>query len=104
MPGIRLIAPNAINVDNVRVYYQPSFVLDGFKGSINVNEIERKYEAFMTRDASLPGMSGGPVFDVNGIVFGMDVACFHRDIQGSNPMRIDNGISIRCDMLLEFIN
>ena len=105
MPILQFRPPNRIDTRNVRVYYQPSFVLDGFTGNISVGGRMREYKGFITRDTSYPGMSGGPVFDVEGIVYGMDVACFHRTIQrGPNPIPVDNGISINCERLLKFIN
>lgn len=85
--------PNgSINVSNVRQYWQPTFIIDG----ITANNNGRIYQGFMTQDTSLNGMSGGPVFDPEGIVFGIDVAMLTREIpQKDRPsIMVHNGIVI----------
>lgn len=101
---IVFIPPSTLNVDNVRIYYQPTFVLDGFKGEHSYKGMAKKWEGFVTRDISYPGMSGGPVFDEAGFVHGMDVGTLDRTINREpNPIHISNGVSIGADVLLEFI-
>jgi len=103
---MRIRANNVIDMSQVRPYYQPTFVLDGFQGSIRDSTgTNRNYLGFMTRDASYPGMSGGPVFDTNGIVWGMDVAELGRRIpRPNNPINISNGIVLKSEIISGFIN
>ena len=79
-----------IDVNAVRKYYQPTFVIDYFT---SVDE-GRTHDGFMTQHTSLNGMSGGPVFGVDGQALGMDVATFGRQILIPNglQMMINNGI------------
>jgi len=97
-----------INTNNVRQYYQPTFVLDGAEARIqDPRGTVRSYSGFMTRDASYPGMSGGPIFDVDGIVWGMNVAHVSRNIPrppNPNPIEVINGISIKTEILSQVVN
>ncbi|KKM98229.1 hypothetical protein LCGC14_1160030 [marine sediment metagenome] len=76
----------SLNVNLVRKYWQPSFVIDQM--------IHKNIKSFITQHPSLPGMSGGPVFDINGKVYGMDYSSLARDIIGPDPMKIRNGVII----------
>lgn len=80
----------SINVNNVRQYWQPTFSIDG----AHINHNGKKYEGFITQDTSLRGMSGGPVFDTDGNVIGIDVATFTRQIklQNGENMPVNNGV------------
>lgn len=102
------IVEGRINTNNVRQYYQPTFVLDGADVQIGDSTgTIRSYSGFMTRDASYPGMSGGPIFDVDGIVWGMNVAHMSRNIPRPphpNPIEVINGISIKTEILSQVIN
>lgn len=81
----------SINVNNVRKYWQPTFMVDGFQGTIN----GKTYTGFMTQHASLKGMSGGPIFGSDGIVYGMDVAVIGREIPDpATPITVHNGIGV----------
>lgn len=82
----------SINVGNVRQYWQPTFIID----SITANNNGKNYLGFMTQDTSLNGMSGGPVFDTDGIVYGVDVAMLTREIpqKDRGPISVHNGIVI----------
>lgn len=79
-----------INVSNVRQYWQPTFIID----AITADNNGRTHVGFMTQDTSLQGMSGGPVFDINGIVYGIDVATLTRNISQKNrtPIEVHNGV------------
>lgn len=58
---------------------------------------------FITQNTSLKGMSGGPVFDINGLVYGMDVRTWTRTIKISEKesMSLRNGIAISVEELNE---
>jgi len=82
----------SINVGNVRQYWQPTFIIDSITANIN----GKNYLGFMTQDTSLNGMSGGPVFDTNGIVYGVDVAMLTREIPQKDigKISVHNGVVI----------
>ena len=50
----------------------------------------------MTQDMSLNGMSGGPVFDMEGFVHGVDTAFIHREIpQKDKPaIQVFSGVAL----------
>ncbi len=85
--------PNgSINVNAVRQYWQPTYIID----AVTVTDNGKNYIGFMTQDISLNGMSGGPVFDTDGIVHGIDTAFMHREIpQKDKPaIQVFNGIAL----------
>jgi trypsin-like peptidase len=99
--------PNgALNVSNVRQYWQPTFAIDG----AHINAHGRIYDGFITQDTSLRGMSGGPVFDVSGRVHGIDVATWTRNIPQQNgpDMIVNNGVVVGFhsiqDLLQQLLN
>lgn len=73
-----------IELSGVRRYFQPSFILDNANANVEGPGIIRHHDGFLVRDVGLFGMSGGPVFDINGDVLG---------VQGSvtNPRESRNG-------------
>ncbi|MFZ1675785.1 MAG: serine protease [Saprospiraceae bacterium] len=82
-----------LNVSNVRQYWQPTIMID----SVLPNSLYNKtYKTFLVQDASLNGMSGGPIFDLNGDVVGVASANFTRQIPRPNsvPLIVENGIGI----------
>lgn len=90
-----------IKIDNVRQYWQPTFLIDFARGTVN----NRNYNGFITQDTSLPGMSGGPVFDKYGKVCGMDVATFTREISKSDRPKdlLKNGLAIKVEEIKDFL-
>lgn len=82
----------SINVSAVRQYWQPTFIID----AVTIAENGKNYVGFMTQDISLNGMSGGPVFDTDGIVHGIDTAFVQREIpQKDKPaIQVFNGIAL----------
>ena len=91
----------SINVANVREYWQPTFVIDGVRVDIN----QRHYVGFMTQHTSLRGMSGGPVFDPEGLVCGMDVATLTRRIPEPNGREtvVPNGVALGIDAIRQLL-
>jgi len=57
----------------------------------------------MTQDISLNGMSGGPVFDTDGVVHGIDTAFLQREIPQKNKpaLQVFNGIAIENTSILD---
>jgi S1-C subfamily serine protease len=82
----------SINVSAVRQYWQPTFIID----AVTVADDGKNYIGFMTQDISLNGMSGGPVFDTDGVVHGIDTAFMQREIpQNDKPaIQVFNGIAL----------
>lgn len=60
-----------LDLAGVRRYFQPSFVLDRVNIQSKGSGTTRLHQGFLVRDVGLFGMSGGPVFDVDGIVLGI---------------------------------
>lgn len=88
MPKYSLNKDGALIVRNIRKYWQPTYVIDYF-------DVDAK-NTFITQHTSLSGMSGGPIFDVNGIVYGMDIQHFTRKINPPNedPIIVRNGVGL----------
>ncbi len=101
MPQIRQNEDGSINLSNVRQYWQPTFYIDGFTGEHN----GRQLDGFITQHTSLKGMSGGPVFDIGGLVAGMDMATFTRIIpeQGREDTIVPNGIATKSSRILQVL-
>lgn len=80
-----------LNVSGVRQYWQPTFIID----AITVTDETKNYLGFITQDTSLNGMSGGPVFDNTGVVYGVDTAFITREIPqafGKASIQVHNGV------------
>lgn len=85
--------PNgSLNVSSVRQYWQPTYVIDNF----SFNKDGKKFDGFLTQNESLPGMSGGPVFNRKGGVCGISLMFFSREIPLPNggPLIVHNGAAI----------
>jgi len=91
----------------VRRYFQPSFVLDRVAAKNNDrNGNVRVHDGFLVRDVGLFGMSGGPVFDVRGKVFGIQASVTEpRESKNSTGRTIvvENAIAIGSNRIMNFL-
>ena len=93
--------PHGGVVGNIRRYWQPTFVIDATQALIN----NRTYDGYIVQHTCLRGMSGGPVFDMQGRVRGMAVATLTRTIPepSGNPTVVANAIVIDVEHIRRFI-
>jgi S1-C subfamily serine protease len=88
-------------VANVRRYWQPTFVLDKTQAVVD----GRVYDGYLVGHPCFSGMSGGPVFDVEGKVQGMAVATLTRtepELNG-DPTVVRNGIVLDGEHIRAFV-
>lgn len=87
-----------VELGGVRRYFQPTFVLDQVTGTATgPTGIVRTHPGYLARDVGLFGMSGGPVFDVNGVVVGIQAAVTARRVSKNADGReisVENAIVI----------
>jgi S1-C subfamily serine protease len=96
------ISPRGGLVGNVRRYWQPTFVIDATETGID----GRTYEGYIVQHACFPGMSGGPVFDTEGMLRGMAAATLTRTIPalpGEPPTVVSNAIVIDVEHIRGFL-
>jgi S1-C subfamily serine protease len=95
------ISPQGGLVGNVRRYWQPTFVIDATEAVID----GRTYDGYIVQDPCLAGMSGGPVFDIEGKVRGMAAANLTRTIPepGGTPTIVRNGIVSHGEHIRRFV-
>jgi hypothetical protein len=95
------IHPNGGIIANVRRYWLPTYVLDMTQAVVD----GRVYDGYLVGHPCFSGMSGGPVFDVEGEVRGMAVATFTRtvpdDSGGQTPVK--NGIVLDVEHIRKFV-
>lgn len=82
----------SVNLSNVRQYWRPTVIIDSIEAAIN----HGTQTGFITEHSSLNGMSGGPVFDSDGEVCGIDVTTYLREIPEPNGGKtfVRNGVVI----------
>jgi S1-C subfamily serine protease len=88
-------------VANVRRYWQPTFVIDATQAVVD----GRIYDGYLVGHRCFSGMSGGPVFDIEGKVRGMAVATLTRtepELQG-DPTVVRNGIVLDAVHIRAFV-
>ena len=88
-------------VANVRRYWQPTFVIDATQAVVG----HRVYDGYLVGHPCFSGMSGGPVFDVEGRVRGMAAATVNRpepELNGDSTV-VKNGIVLDCEHIQAFI-
>jgi S1-C subfamily serine protease len=93
--------PDGGLITDVRRYWQPTFVIDVMQAVID----NRTYDGYVVQHTCLPGMDGGPVFDMQGKVRGMAAATLTRTIPdpGGTPTVVANGMVIDVEQIRRFI-
>jgi S1-C subfamily serine protease len=88
-------------VADVRRYWQPTFVIDATQAVVG----DRAYDGYIVGHPCFSGMSGGPVFDVEGKVRGMAAATVTRTEPQpeGDPTVVKNGIVLERDHIQAFI-
>jgi len=105
------IMPNnqgGLEVGGVRRYFQPTFVLDKIRVKSNngVGKI-RQHDGFLIRDVGLFGMSGGPVFDVDGIVVGIQGSITDPRVSqnaAGRTIAVENAVAIKSELVIDLAN
>jgi hypothetical protein len=96
-----------LELGGVRRYFQPSFILDYIKcGNKNVHGRVRTHDGFLVRDFGLYGMSGGPVFDIRGTVFGIQGSITSPRVStggSGQSVTVQNAIAIRSALMVELL-
>src|SRR5215212_11011322 len=95
------IKPDGGVLANVRRYWQPTFVIDATQAVVD----GRVYDGYLVGHPCFSGMSGGPVFDVDGKVRGMAVATLTRtepELKG-DPIVVRNGIVLDVEHIRAFV-
>ena len=95
-----------LEVGGVRRDFQPTFVLDNAViSSSSGQNVTRKHDGFLVRDVGLFGMSGGPVFDIRGIVVGMQGSVTQPRVStnGGRTISVENALAIRSGLILELL-
>lgn len=91
-----------IDVSQVRQYWQPTMKMDRIKKNTFFN---KPFDSLITQHPSLAGMSGGPIFDLDGKVIGVNTANSTRQIKRSTtPLQVENGIGIELSEVKAFVN
>jgi hypothetical protein len=100
-------AQGGLDLSGVRRYFQPSFVLDHIIcNSSNPHGKIRKHNGFLVRDLGLYGMSGGPVFDISGMVFGIQGSVTQpRTSSGgaASSITVQNAVAVRSSLMLNLL-
>jgi len=94
--------PLNFDVSSVRQYWQPTIKMDEFKPDFILN---KKFRSFITQHAALPGMSGGPIFNLDGEVIGLTSAVWPRKVPVNQTAHIDipNGIGVELSEIKGFL-
>lgn len=89
-------------VGSVRRYWQPTFAIDTTQVVIGT----RAYDGYIVQHSCLVGMSGGPVFDMEGTVRGMATATISRSVPDPNGSLVDlpNGVVIDVEHIDRFLD
>jgi hypothetical protein len=96
------VRPDGGVVGSVRRYWQPTFAIDTTQVIIG----KRTYDGYIVQHSCLVGMSGGPVFDVEGRVRGMAAATVSRTVPDSNGSTavVPNGVVVDVEHIQGFLD
>lgn len=88
-------------VGNVRRYWEPTFAIDTTQVVIG----SRIYDGYIVQHSCLVGMSGGPVFDIEGKVRGMAAATVSRTVPdpSGNLTVVPNGVVVDLEHIRAFL-
>lgn len=91
-----------LDVTSVRQYWQPTIKMDSIKKGLLYN---KTFKSFITQHSALPGMSGGPVFNLNAEVVGVTSANWTRKVQRSSQLHtnVENGIAVDLQEINQFL-
>lgn len=100
MPVLSISSEGGL-VGSIRRYWQPTFVVDATQVVIG----RKIYDGYIVQDSCLVGMSGGPVFDMEGRVRGMAAATVSRTVPdaGGNSAVVSNGVVIDVEHIRGFL-
>ena len=107
LPNISVNAQGGFDLSGVRRYFQPSFVLDkAIVSCDNGQGIQRTHNGFLVRDFGLFGMSGGPVFDLEGILVGMQASVTSPRVStnGKRSITVENAQAINAVLIREVLD
>jgi len=96
------ISPQGSLVGSVRRHWQPTFAIDAMQVVIQ----GRTYDGYIVEHACYPGMSGAPVFDMQGKVRGLVGANLTRTIPAlpdELPTVVPNGVVIDVEHIRGFL-
>lgn len=95
------ISPQGGLVGSIRRYWQFTFVIDATQVVIGT----KTYDGYIVQHSCLVGMSGGPVFDMEGRVCGMAAATVSRTVPdaGGHPTVLPNGVVIDLEHIQRFL-
>lgn len=91
-----------LDISSVRQYWQPTVKIDEISKGLLYN---KGFQSFITQHSALPGMSGGPIFNIEGEVVGLTSANFTRKVQRNPSLQIDveNGIGVGLNEIKSFL-
>ena len=100
MPVLSISSEGGL-VGSIRRYWQPTFAIDTTQVVIG----KRIYDGYIVQHSCLVGMSGGPVFDMEGRVRGMAAATVSRtvpDVSGGLTL-LPNGVVVDLEHIRGFL-
>lgn len=99
-------AQGGFELGGVRRYFQPSFVLDQASlRSDNGSGRIRTHNGFLVRDVGLFGMSGGPVFSLEGRIFGVQGSITQPRVSANagRSISVENAVAIRSSVVIDLL-
>ena len=93
----------SLDITSVRQYWQPTIKMDEIKKGLLFG---KTFRSFITQHDALPGMSGGPIFNLKGEVVGVTSANYTRPVQRNPKLQInvENGIGVELSEIKDFLN